>query len=144
MSDNPSRSRRRWRLLFVLVAGAFVIPCAALALGTFVPSIPFLGTAGSAVVPLLAPQIIVAALLGGVLALAARRFGPSTSLGPGTRRAATALAIVGILAAAAAGLVMGRQARVGSSNGARVSLLAAIVPRGLGSAAPDATVTFTR
>ena len=34
--------------------------------------------------------------------------------------------------------------RVASSHGARVNLLANLVPRGLGSASPDATVTFTR
>jgi hypothetical protein len=132
MPDDTSRNRQRWHVVIVLVAGAFVIPCAVLALGTFVPSIPYLSTVGSAAMPLFAPQILVAALVGGALALAARR------------RAGAALAIVGLLAAAGAGLVVGRHARVGSSNGAHVNLLAALVPRGLGSAAPDATVTFTR
>src|SRR5262245_7824577 len=127
MSDGTPRGRRSWRLLFLLLAGVIVLPCAALALGTFVPALPYLGTVGSAGMPLFAPQILVAALVGGALAFGARR------------RAGTALAIVGLLAAAAAGFVMERHARVGSSNGARVSLLAALVPRGLGSATPDAT-----
>ena len=52
-----------------------MLPCAALAIGTFFPAIPYLGTAGSALLPLLAPQIAVVALLGGALALAARRLG---------------------------------------------------------------------
>ena len=41
-------------------------------------------------------------------------------------------------------LFIGRHVRVASSHGARVNLLANLVPRGLGSASPDATVTFTR
>jgi len=133
-STPSDRSRRSllWCRGLVGIGGVLAIPAAALAVGTFVPAVPYLGTAGSALLPLFAPQVLVAALVGGALAFSARR------------RAGTALAIVGLLAAAAAGFVMERHARVGSSNGARVSLLAALVPRGLGSATPDATVTFTR
>ncbi len=122
--------------MFVLLGGAFVLPSAALALGTFFPAIPYLGTAGSALLPLLAPQIAIVAMLGGALALAARRLG--------ARRTGTMLAVVATLAAASAGIVIGRHVRVASSNGARVNLLATIVPRGLGTGAADATVTFTR
>jgi acetyl esterase/lipase len=136
MPAEHTRSSRRWRRVQLLLAGVLILPCAVLAVGAFVPSLPYLGTAGSAVVPLVAPQIVVVALLGTALALAARRLG--------ARRAATALAVVGTLAAASAAIVIGRHARVGSSNGAHVNLLAALVPRGLGAAAPDATVTFTR
>jgi acetyl esterase/lipase len=132
------------RRLFVLAGGALVLPCAALALGTFVPAIPYLGTAGSALLPLFAPQILIVAVLGGALALAARRLGPSTSLGPVARRSGTTLAVLGLFAAASAGIVTGRHVRVASNHGARVNLLATIVPRGLGAATPDATVTFTR
>ena len=42
------------------------------------------------------------------------------------------------------GLSDERHVSVASSNGARVNLLATLVPRGLGAGAPDATVTFTR
>ena len=41
-------------------------------------------------------------------------------------------------------IVIGRHVLVASNNGARVNLLATLVPRGLGAGAPDATVTFTR
>ena len=133
-STPSERSRRSllWCRGLVGIGGVLAIPAAALAVGTFVPAVPYLGTAGSALLPLFAPQVLVAALVGGALAVSARR------------RAGTALAIVGLLAAAAAGFVMERHARVGSINGAHVNLLAALVPRGLGSATPDATVTFTR
>ena len=136
MSDDTSRGGRGGRVLVVLIAGAFVLPCGVLALGTFLPSVPVLGTVGSAVLPLFAPQIVVVALVGGALALVARR--------SGMRRTGTALAAIGLLAAAAAGIVIERHARVASSNGARVNLLAAVLPGGLGAATPDATVTFTR
>ena len=56
----------------------------------------------------------------------------------------TMFAVVAAIAAASAGIVIGRHMRVASSNGARVNLLATLVPRGLGAGAPDATVTFTR
>jgi acetyl esterase len=136
MSADTSRTRQRWRRTFVLLGGAVALPSAALALGTFFPTIPYLGTAGSALLPLLAPQIAVVAVLGGALALAARHLG--------ARRTGTTFAVVALLAAASAGIVIGRHVRVASSNGARVNLLATLVPRGLAGAAADATVTFTR
>ena len=125
-----------WRRVLVAVGGAFVLPCAALALGTFFPAIPYLGTAGSALLPLFAPQILIVALLGGALALAARRLG--------ARHKGSILAFLALLAAASAAIVIGSHVRVASSNGARVNLLASVVPRGLGSADADATVTFTK
>jgi hypothetical protein len=85
MPAEHTRSSRRWRRVQLLLAGVLVLPCAVLAIGAFVPSLPYLGTAGSAVVPLVAPQIVVVALLGTALAFAARRLG--------ARRAATALAL---------------------------------------------------
>ena len=134
-SDRSPRSRL-WRRVLIGLGGVLAIPAAALALGTFVPSMPFLGTAGSALLPLFAPQIIVVALVGGALALAARRFGAI--------RTGMALAVIGLLAAAAAAIVVGRHARVASENGVRVNLMAALVPSGLGAGTPDATVTFTQ
>ena len=131
-----SRPPRRWRRLFALIAGALVLPSAALALGTFFPAIPYLGTAGSALLPLFAPQIVVVALVGGALALAARRLG--------ARRIGMMFAVASILVAASAGTVIGRHMGVASSNGARVNLLAAVLPGGLGAGTADATVTFTR
>jgi acetyl esterase/lipase len=125
-----------WRRVLIVIGGALVLPAAALALGTFFPGIPYLGTAGSAVLPLFAPQITVVAMLGGALALAARRLG--------ARRTGTMLAVVALLDVVSAGTVIGRHVRVGSSNGARVNLLATLVPRGLGGATPDATVAYTR
>jgi acetyl esterase/lipase len=122
--------------VFLVIGGAMVLPSAALALGTFLPAIPYLGTAGSALLPLFAPQILVVALVGGALALAARRLG--------ARHKGSILAVVALLAAASAAIVIGRHVRVASSNGARVNLLASLVPRGLGSANADATVTFTK
>jgi hypothetical protein len=104
-----------------------------LAVGTLFPDIPYLGTAGSALLPLFAPQVVVVALLGGALALAARRLG--------ARRAGTTLAGLAMLAGGSAVTVVGRHARVASSNGTGVNLLAALVPRALDSGAPDATVT---
>jgi acetyl esterase len=133
---STSRTPRLWRRVFVLLGGAFVLPCAALALGTFFPAMPYLGTAGSALLPLFAPQIALVAVLGGALALAARRLG--------ARRSGTTFAVVALLAAASAVIVIGRHVLVASNNGARVNLLATLVPRGLGAGVPDATVTFTR
>ena len=124
------------RRVVALVAGAFVLPTAALALGTFFPAIPYLGTAGSALLPLLAPQIAVVAMLGGALALAARRLG--------ALRTGTMLAVVAMLVVVSSGTVIGRHLRVAWSNGVRVNLLATVVPGGLGAATPDATVTFTQ
>jgi acetyl esterase/lipase len=136
MSADTSRTRQRWCRMLVLLGGAFVLPSAALALGTFFPAIPYLGTAGNALLPLLAPQIAIVAMLGGALALAARRLG--------ARRTGTMFAVVGTFAAASAGTVIWRHVRVASTNGVRVNLLATVVPRGLGAAAADATVAFTR
>jgi hypothetical protein len=53
-------------------------------------------------------------------------------------------AVVATLAAASAGTVIWRHVRVASTNGARVNLLATVVPRGLAAGEADATVTFTR
>ena len=53
-------------------------------------------------------------------------------------------AVAAAIAAASAAIVIGRHMRVASSNGAPVNLLATLMPGGLGSAAPDATVAFTR
>jgi hypothetical protein len=124
------------RRVFAMLGGAFVLPTAALALGTFFPAIPYLGTAGSGLLPLLAPQIAVVALLGGALGLAARRLGAP--------RTGTLLAVVALLGVVSCGAVIARHARVAWSNGARVNLLETVVPGGLGAATPDATVTFTR
>ena len=125
-----------WRRVFLVAGGAFALPCAALALGTFVPAIPYLGTGGSALLPLFAPQILIVAVLGGALSLAARRLG--------ARRTGSIFAVLALLAAASAAIVIVRHARVAASNGARVNVLASVVPRGLGSADADATVTFTK
>ena len=124
------------RRVFALAGGAFVLPTAALALGTFFPAIPYLGTVGSALLPLFAPQIAVVALLGGMLALAARRLG--------ALRTGTILAVIALLVVVSSGVVIARHVRVAWSNGARVNLLATVVPSGLGAATPDAIVTFTR
>jgi acetyl esterase/lipase len=132
------------RRVLVLAGGAMALPCAALALGTFFPAIPYLGTAGSALLPLFAPQIVIVATIGGALALAGRRLGPSAPPGPGAGRAATTVAALAIFAALSAVIVIARHVQVASSNGARVNLAAALVPRGLGSATADATVTFTQ
>jgi acetyl esterase/lipase len=122
--------------MFVLLGGAFVLLSAALALGTFFPAIPYLGTAGSLLLPLFAPQIAAVAVVGGALSLVARRLG--------ARRTGTLLAVLAVLAVASAGTVIGRHVYIASSNGARVNLLATVVPRGLGTGAADETVTFTR
>jgi acetyl esterase/lipase len=127
---------RLGRLVLVLLGGAIALPCAALALGTFFPAIPYLGTAGSALLPLFAPQILVVALLGGALGLAARRLG--------ARHKGSIVTVLALVAAASAAIVIGRHVRVASSNGARVNLLATLVPRGLGAKPADRTVTFTR
>src|SRR6187455_1987451 len=100
MSADTLRTRQRWRRLFVLFGGLLVLPSAALALGTFLPAIPYLGTAGSALLPLLAPQIVIVAIVGGALALAARRLG--------ARRTGTMLAVAAAVAAASAAIVIGR------------------------------------
>ena len=118
------------RRVVALVAGASVLPTAALALGTFCPAIPYLGTVGSALLPLLAPQIAVVAMLGGALALAARRLG--------ARRTGTTLAVVAMLVVVSSGTVIGRHLRVAWSNGVRVNLPATVVPGGLGAATATA------
>jgi acetyl esterase len=118
--------------VLLVLGGLLTIPSAVLGLGTFAPSLPYLGPAGTALLPLFAPQVVLVALAGGALALA------------GGRRTGAVLAIIGVLAAAAAGIVIAGHLRAASNNGARVSLLTALVPGGLGAASPDATVTFTR
>ena len=136
LSVDTSRTLRLWRRLLVVLAGAVVLPITLLAFGTFFPAVPYLGTVGSLMLPLLAPQLAVVAIVGAGLAAGARRLG--------ARRAGATLVVLGLVGAASAGSVIGRHVLVASSNGARVNVLAAVVPRGFGaSAAPDATLPFT-
>jgi acetyl esterase/lipase len=135
MSLHASPMRRLLRRLLVVLSGLIGLPIVLLAAGTFVPTMPYLGTIGSLVVPLLAPQVAVVALLGAALAWAARRLG--------ARRAGGAFVVLGLLGAFSAVIVVGRHLVVASSNGARIAVLATLVPRGFGAgAAPDATVAF--
>ena len=136
LSVDTSRTLRLWRRLLVVVASAVVLPITLLALGTFFPAVPYLGTVGSLMLPLLAPQLAVVAIVGAGLAAGARRLG--------ARRAGATVVVLGLFGAASAGSVIARHVLVASSNGARVNVLAAVVPRGFGAgAAPDATVPFT-
>jgi acetyl esterase len=128
---------RRVRHALTALAGILAIPAATLAIGTFVPALPYLGTAGSYLFPTLAGPILVLALLGTIAALVAVRLGARSTGG--------ILAVVGVLAAAGAATVIGRHARVAAANGADVNVFAALVPRAIDAGGPpDAGEVYTR
>jgi acetyl esterase len=119
------------------VGGAPVLTSAVLVLGTFLPSLPYVGLAGSVVLPPNAASITVIALVGAGLAVLAAALG--------ARRAGTVLGIVGMATAVGAGTVAGSHVVTGNRNGAHVNILATLLPRGAASRAePDATVPYTR
>ena len=124
------------RRLLIVIAGLMAIPSALLAFGTLCSNVPYLGTAGTFVLPMFAGPVAVVALVGGALGFVAARLG--------ARRAGAVCAALGVGSAIVAAAVIVRHARVAAANGARINLVAAAVPRGLGGgAAPDATVTYT-
>ena len=125
------------RRLLIGVAGLVVVPLALLAFGTLFSGVPYLGTAGTFVLPMFAGPLAVVALVGSALGVVAALMG--------ARRAGMVCAALGLGAAIVAAAVIVRHAGVAAANGASVSLLATVVPRGLGAgAAPDATVTYTQ
>jgi acetyl esterase len=134
---SPSSRIKSVRRLLVLLAGVAIIPPAFLALGTFVPAIPYLGVAGPSLFPSYAGPLIVMSLAAAALAIAARRLG--------SLRAGSSLAVLGIATALAAGIIIGRHAQVAAANGATVNVFTTVIPRGVGAgASPDVTETFMK
>jgi acetyl esterase/lipase len=124
------------RFVLSALAGALVIPSALLAWGTFSTSIPYLGTIGTSVFPTFAGPFAVLGLAGAALAMAARSHG--------ARRTGPALTALGVLTAAAGATIIVRHATVAAAHGARVNVIAAVVPRSLSAgASADDTVTYT-
>jgi acetyl esterase len=111
-----------------------VLPASLLALGTFVPALPYAGSIGMWLFPPAAGLFLVNGLVGAMLALLATRRGP--------RRTGVVLTILGVLSSLAAGFVMSRHAQVAKANGVSLNLLATAVPRGAGSGAPDETTAY--
>ena len=123
------------RFVLSALAGALVGPSALLALGTFSTSIPYLGTIGVSLFPTFAGPFAVLGLAGAALAMAARSHG--------ARRTGTALTALGVLTAAAGATIIARHAKVAAAHGARVNVIAAVVPRSLSAgASADETVTY--
>jgi acetyl esterase/lipase len=117
------------------IAAALVVPAAVLALGTFVPDIPFLGTAGSWLFPTFAGTCLPVALAGVWLAVVAMR--------RGARRTGGVVAAIGVLTAAGACAILAQHVRVATANDVSVSLFATLVPRGVGTGArPDETRVY--
>jgi acetyl esterase len=104
-----------------------VVPAAVLALGTFMPGLPYVGTAGTWAFPTFAGPFLLAGLAGAMFALGAARLG--------ARRAGRALAVIGLLTAVGAGIVIARHARIAAAHGVPVNLLATVLPRGAGTGA---------
>lgn len=125
------------RSALVVIAGAMVLPAALLAVGTFMPGIPYPATAGTKIFTAAAGPFVVVALVGAMLALAAAR--------RGARRTGAGLVIVGVLTAAAAGAVIGNHVRIAEANGVSIGILATVVPLTAGAGVtPNETHRYTQ
>lgn len=120
-----------------VIAAAMVLPASILALGTFVPSIPYVGSIGLWIFTALAGPLMIIAIVGAVFALAGARRGAGL--------AGVGIALVGVITAMAAGIVVARHAAFAEASGVRVNLLLTVVPRAFGgvSAVPDDTTVYT-
>lgn len=119
-----------------MIGAAIVLPMSLLALGTFVPNIPYLGTIGTYLFPALAGPFLPLSLIGVVLVLAARR---------GGGRFPGAIVLIGMATATAAGAVTARHARVAAANGVSVNVLLTMIPRSAGTGAtPDETQIYAQ
>ena len=112
---------RRMRLAALAVGGPAALGCALLTVGAHVPSIGFLGHAGSVVLPQSAPRILLLSVAAAGLALWAGVGGR------GARRITSRLiALTAGLAAVGAAAVIVRTLDTARANGVRVSLRQAI------------------
>lgn len=120
-----------------MIAGGAVLPTALLALGTFVPAIPGLGSIGMWIFPAASGPLLMVSLFGTAIALA--------SALSGARRVGATLAILGMLSTVGAAVIITAHARVAVANDVAPDLLAMIVPRLPNMAArPDDTVAYTQ
>lgn len=122
--------------LQIVAAATMVLPVSILALGTYVPGIPYLTSLGTWIFTALAGPLAMVAIVGAAIALAATR----RQAGAGV-----AIAIAGGLTAIASGTVVARHAGVAATNGVTVNLFATVLPHlgGAGVAgAPSATNVY--
>lgn len=129
------QSLRTWgRRALLSLAGVIILATAALTLGAFMPSIPYVGLFGSAALSVIPAWVAVAAIAAGLVARASARGRTRTFL-PGL----AAIAAVGAL------VVIIRLVVLASANDVQLSVGA---PFGFGgvlsSSPPDATRVYTR
>jgi acetyl esterase len=128
-------SLKTWgRHALLLLAGVVILAAAALTLGAFVPSIPYVGLFGSAALSVIPAWVAVAAIAAGLAARASARGRTRTFL-PGL----AAIAAVGAL------VVIVRLVVVASANDVQLGVGAPFGSGGvLSSSPPDATRVYTR
>jgi acetyl esterase len=135
--------RRRWRfssvrfLWFVAVAAALALAVAvtALELGAIVPGLGLLSAAGSFVIPVLGPLLVIAALPAIGLGLGRRRRSP--------RRTATAAAAAGIAGAVTGIAIIAIMISVVGAAGGSVNVFRALAPSSVAAASPSANVVYS-
>jgi acetyl esterase len=140
---SPGRAvRRRWAgscvrfLWFVAVAVALALAVAvtALELGAIVPGLGLLSAAGSFVIPVLGPLLVIAALPAIGLGLGRRRRSP--------RRTATAAAAAGIAGAVTGIAIIVIMISVVGAAGGSVNIFRALAPSSVAAASPSANAVY--
>jgi acetyl esterase len=140
---SPGRTvRRRWGfssvrfLWFVAVAAALALAVAvtALELGAIVPGLGLLSAAGSFVIPVLGPLLVIAALPAIGLGLGRRRRSP--------RRTATAAAAAGIAGAVTGIAIIAIMISVVGAAGGSVNVFRALAPSSVAAASPSANAVY--
>src|SRR6204780_629169 len=137
-----SRARSHWAfspvrfLWFAVVAAALLLAAAviALELGAIVPGLGLLSAAGSFVMPVLAPFLVVAALPAIGLGLWRRRHGP--------RRTGTAPAAAGIAGAVTGIAIIAIMISVVGAAGGSVNIFRALAPSSVAAASPSANAVY--
>ena len=137
-----SRARSHWAfspvrfLWFAVVAAALLLAAAviALELGAIVPGLGLLSAAGSFVMPVLAPFLVVAALPAIGLGLWRRRHGP--------RRTGTASAAAGAVAAVTGIAIIAIMISAVSADGGSVNIFRALAPSSVAAGSPSANAVY--
>ncbi|CCH30659.1 alpha/beta hydrolase [Actinosynnema sp. NPDC047251] len=123
-ASRPSSGRLLLRRLLMVLGSIVAGICAWLALGTFVPGLPIIGTIGSLLLPPLAGPFIVVGLVGAALAFTAARLG--------VRRTGLTIALVGVLSSVGSAVVLIDHVVVGQANGADIRWWQTFLVRGPG------------
>ena len=127
---------RNVALLLLAISTLLILPIFVLAMGTFVPGIPYLGTVTLPHFTGRPSQLFLLVVLGLICAYVARKHGLHTS--------SSILLLIGSVTAVGALVVFLGHAKVAWDNNVSLNLLATLHPRNYWEgASPDETITYT-